>query len=116
MIWSVSTSLRSSGTARAMISCTASINAPPASVEILRGREPARDRGRRGHRGGDEVRAAPLALAPLAVAIRRRRAPLAGRQLVGVHGEAHRAARFVAPSEAGLDENLIETPGLRRRL
>ena len=71
---------------------------------VLRGGEVAGDRGGGGDGGGDEVRAAAAALAALEVAVRRRRAPFARRELVGVHGEAHRAAR-IAPVEAGGGED-----------
>ena len=41
------------------------------------------------------------------IAVRGRGAALARLELVGVHREAHRAARL-APFEAGLDEDLVE--------
>src|SRR5205814_6195351 len=65
----------------------------------------AGDCGRRGHGGRDEMGAALKALAALEIAVRGRGAALLRLQLVGVHGEAHRAARL-APLEAGLDEDL----------
>src|SRR5215471_6560565 len=57
------------------------------------------------------MRAALVALAALEIAVRGRGAALARRELVRVHGEAHRAARL-APLEAGLDEDLVESFGL----
>ena len=51
--------------------------------------------------------AAPPSLAALEVAVGGRRRPLAGGQLVGVHGQAHRAPRL-APVEAGRREDLVE--------
>ena len=53
--------------------------------------------------GAHQVGAAAGALAALEVAVRGRGATLARRQPVGVHGQAHGAARL-APFEAGLDE------------
>src|ERR1700691_261984 len=101
MIWSVSTSERSSGTARPVTTVTGFIGAPPSSsvetsrpssVEVGRRGEVAGDGGGGGDGGGDEVGAAAAALAALEVPVGRRRAAFAGRELVGVHGEAHRAA------------------------
>src|ERR1700680_303872 len=63
-----------------------------------------------GHGRRNEMRAALVALAALEVAVRGRGATLAGIELVGIHGEAHRAAGL-APLEAGLDENLVEAFG-----
>src|SRR5688500_6352361 len=63
--------------------------------------------------GGDHHRAhqhgAPrgAALSSLEVAVRRRRAQLAADQLVGVHGQAHRAARL-SPLEARLSKDGVE--------
>ena len=73
----------------------------------------ARRRSRLDRRGGDHHRAhqdgAPgrAALAALEVAVRRRRAELVADELVGVHREAHRAARL-APFEAGVAEDAVE--------
>src|SRR5207247_6573768 len=52
-------------------------------------------------------RAGTLALAPLEVAVRRRRHPLALARGLAVHPDAHRAARL-APLEAGLEKDLVE--------
>ncbi len=67
-------------------------------------------RQRRGghHRRAHQQRAAGrAALAALEVAVRRRGADLAALELVGVHGQAHRAAG-AAPLEAGLREDLVQ--------
>ena len=56
------------------------------------------------HLRADEVRAAAAALAALEVAVRGRGAALARREDVGVHPEAHRAARE-APLEARVEED-----------
>src|SRR5690606_13450315 len=49
------------------------------------------------------------------VSVRRRGAPLARLELVGIHGEAHRAARL-APVETGRLEDLVEPFRLGLRL
>src|SRR6266496_1695746 len=74
-------------------------------------REAARARRRRSHRRTDEMRASPGALPPLEVAVRRRGTPLARREDVRVHSEAHRAA-CTAPLEAGVEEDANEALGL----
>src|SRR3954471_17055243 len=61
------------------------------------------------------MRAAALALATLEVAVRGRRAALAGRQRVRVHAQAHRAAGRT-PVEAGRLEDLVEALPLGLRL
>ena len=100
MIWSVSTSLRSSGTAVPVIARTAFIAGPPEWRS-------AGDGGGCRDGGGDEVGAAAAALASLEVAVRGRRAALLRRQLVGVHREAHRTPRL-APVEPRGAEDLVE--------
>src|SRR5258706_371224 len=65
--------------------------------------------GRRQRRG--EERPAALALATLEVAIRGGDRVLAGRQLVAVHRDAHRAAGL-APLRSGGPEDLVETLAL----
>src|ERR1700694_3624 len=60
-----------------------------------------------GHDRADEVRAAVLALAAFKIAIAGAGAALVRGQDVGVHADAHAAAR-VAPLEAGVTENLVE--------
>ena len=70
-------------------------------------REVAGDRRGGGHRGRDQVRAAALALPALEVPVRGGGAPLARLQDVGVHPEAHRAAR-APPVESGVDEDPVQ--------
>ena len=106
MIWSVSTSERSSGTARPVTTVTGFHR-----VQVLGGGEVAGHRGGGGDGGGDEVGATAPALATLEVPVRGRGAALAHGELVGVHGQAHRAARL-APLEAGGEEDLVEPLGL----
>src|SRR6476620_1161464 len=56
------------------------------------------------------MRAALVALTSLEVAVRGRRAALAGLELVRIHGKAHGAAGL-APLETGLDEYFVEALG-----
>src|SRR6266850_3874857 len=56
-----------------------------------------------------------LALAPLEVAVGRRRDALARAGRLAVHADAHRAARL-APLEACVDEHAVEPLGLGRAL
>ena len=70
------------------------------------------DGGGGGHGRGDEVGAAAFALAAFEVAVAGAGAALARLQLVGIHRQAHRAARF-APFETSLFENSIESFLLR---
>ena len=84
-------------------------------AQVLRGGEVAGDGGGGGDGGGDEVGAPAAALAALEVAVAGARRPLAGRQLVGVHRQAHRAARL-APVGAGGGEDAVEALGLGLRL
>src|SRR2546422_915618 len=75
--------------------------------EEARIRDGARERRcRRRERRGQE-RPATLALAALEVAVRRADGHLAGRELIAVHRDAHRAARL-APVRAGGAEDLVE--------
>src|SRR6478735_6058729 len=130
MIWSVSTLLRRSGTPtpvcwvnfsmmfflffrsdRLEVGQRAAVGRGGARRQVGVGRERAADRGRRRDERRDEVRATALALAALEVAVRRGRRALAGRELVGVHAEAHRAAG-VAPLGAEVEEDLVEPLGL----
>src|SRR5579859_627215 len=106
MIWSVSTSARSSGSARPCTRVTGSI-----SVEVRGQRERAQHRGGRGDRGRNEVRASARPLTPLEVAVRGRGAALARTQDVRVHAEAHGAAGR-PPLEARVAEDAIETLAL----
>src|SRR5688500_15198005 len=94
MIWSVSTLLRRSGSAEPGCLVKASICSSSrvgVSGQVGGAREVSRDRGGCCHRDGHEVGAPALALTPFEVAVGGRGAPLAGRQLVGVHPQAHRA-------------------------
>ena len=63
--------------------------------------------GSGGDRGRYEMGSTAATLAAFEVAVAGRRAALARSELVGIHGEAHRAAGL-APVEAGLDEDLVE--------
>ncbi len=67
------------------------------------------------HRRANQVRSSALALAAFEVAVARARAALTRREDVGVHAQAHAAARF-APVEARLAEDLIEALLFRLRL
>ena len=79
---------------------------PVADVDEMAG-----DRGSRGHGRRDQMGAAlDSPDGPRSCGSRSRRSAR-GAQPVVVHGEAHRAARL-APFEAGLDEDLVETLGL----
>src|SRR3954462_11358281 len=102
MIWSVSTSERSSTDTGPLIFVTGSMSVPLPDVD-----EVALDRRGRGHLRRDEVRAPAAPLAALEVAVARGRAALAGRKRVRVHPEAHRAAG-AAPVEPGGAEDLVE--------
>src|SRR5215218_2427486 len=102
MIWSVSTSARSSTLTAPFTCLTGSTSAPAPDID-----EVPLDRRRRGHLRRDQVGAPAAALAALEVAVGGRCAALAGREDVGVHAQAHRAAR-AAPVEAGGAEDLVE--------
>src|SRR3954447_4660175 len=111
MIWSVSTSERSSTDAGPLILEIGSIAlAPIPDVD-----EPPLDRGRGRHLRRHEVRAPAPPLTALEVAVRGGCAALARGQRVGVHAEAHRAAGG-APVEPGRAEHLVEALGLGLRL
>src|SRR5215469_1078067 len=60
-----------------------------------------------GHFGADQVGASPSPLASFKITIAGRSAALAGAQDVGIHSQAHRAARL-APLEAGFLENPVQ--------
>src|SRR5687767_8146117 len=124
MIWSVSTSARSSTETFPSITSTGSItNIPlpgwPISVRALRRSsnplanvdEPTLDGRRGGHLRADEVRAPALPLAPLEVAIGGRGAALSFAQDVRIHAQAHRASGR-APVEPGGSEHVVEALGL----
>src|SRR4051795_5485560 len=107
MIWSVSASSRlRTETGPVIVSMAFIGSAPVADVD-----EVAFDGGCGGHLRADEVGAPAAALAPLEVAVRGRGAALARLEDVGVHAQAHRAAR-AAPVEAGGGEDLVEALGL----
>src|SRR4051794_6216757 len=109
MIWSVSTLLRRNGSAVPVWVVKASISVLLGQVG---GAREATDHGSgRRDRHRDQVRPTALALPALEVAVGGRRAALAGRELVGVHPEAHRAAG-AAPLGARLHEHPVEPLGL----
>src|SRR6516225_8060737 len=116
MIWSVSTLLRRSGTARPVCVTNGSMVVSPCALEVRRSQvgrrgQPARDRGGGGHGGRHQMGPAALALAALEVTVRRGGAALARGERVGVHAEAHRAARR-PPFRARRGEHLVEAFGL----
>ncbi len=83
-----------------------SVEFPLADVDKMTGHG-----GGGGHGGRDQMRAAPLALPAFEIAVAGRGTALAGRKLVGIHGQAHAAARL-APFEAGFAEDAVEPFGL----
>src|SRR3546814_7614051 len=118
MIWSVSTLLRFSGAATPVWVVNLSIvslsfcgsGAGDGEVgQVGRRGEGAANGGRCGHRDGDQVGATALALAPLEVAVGGRGAALAGRELVGIHTQAHRA-----PGTTRSEEHTSELQSLMR--
>src|SRR5688572_6143726 len=109
MIWSVSTSERSSGTAVPCTICTACISA---ILQVGREGEVAGDGRGRGDGGRYEVRAPAATLPTLEVAVAGGRGALSWRELVRVHREAHRTAGL-APVEARSREHPVEPLGLR---
>src|SRR6202023_1413209 len=111
MIWSVSTLVCRSGTARPVWVVNGSMGAVSCyrstGLQVGGGGEVAGDGGGGGDRGRDQVGARALALAALAVAVGGRRAALAGGELVRVHAQAHRAA-CGAPLGAGRGEHRVQ--------
>src|SRR5919197_1971740 len=105
MIWSVSTSSRSSTLTGPRTTVTGSIGSLLAPVPDVD--EVALDRRGGGHLGRDEMGTAAAALAALEVAVRGRGAALARPQDVRVHAQAHRAPG-AAPLEAGGLEDLAQ--------
>src|SRR6476646_4299979 len=92
MIWSVSTFARSSGATSPVCfvkGCIRLLKLPLAHVS-----EMSLDRRRCRHHRTHEMRAAAASLAALEVAITRRSTTLARLEDVGVHSQAHRAARL----------------------
>src|SRR3989442_14547136 len=69
--------------------------------------EMAGDRGRRGHRRADEMRAAARALAAFEIAVGGRGATLARIEPIGIHAQAHRAAGL-APLEADVAKDAVQ--------
>src|ERR1017187_2610915 len=59
------------------------------------------------HRGTDQMRPSPAALPAFEISIAGRSAALARLKDVGIHAEAHRAARF-KPLKTGIDENAVQ--------
>src|SRR3990170_2311617 len=94
MIASVSTLARSSGATRPLSTENFSMILPKKLSPLAHVDEMPGYRGCGGHLGADQVRAPAGSLAPLKIAVRRGRTALARFQAVGVHAEAHRAARF----------------------
>src|ERR1700674_981834 len=113
MMASVSTLARSSGATRPVRTrnaCIITTLSQPTHVDEMAG-----DARRGRHCRTDQMRASAGALAPLEVAVRRRRATLARLQPVVVHGQAHRASGL-APLETSGGENAIEAFALGLRL
>src|SRR3954465_4614481 len=114
MIWSVSTLLRFSGTPTPVWVENLSMEIPLGTggsrsgagdgLEVGGRGERASHGRRRGHERRDQGGTAAPAPAPPGVAVGGRRGALAGLQGVGVHAQAHRAAR-AAPLGAGLLED-----------
>ena len=73
------------------------------------------DGGCGSHLGRDQVRASAASLAAFEVAVAGGGAALAGRENVGIHGQAHGAAGL-APVEAGFLEDAVQALGLGLRL
>src|SRR5215203_4250328 len=129
MIWSVSTSARSStemgpDTTRIGSMSVTPADRPDCGLTGSTGPRPAGivpdvdgvalDRRRGAHLGRDEVGAPAAALAALEVAVGCRGAALARLEDVRVHPQAHRAARR-APVEPGGAEHVVEPLGLGLR-
>src|SRR5947209_19721894 len=103
MIWSVSTSTRSSGTAIPVWR----VNDLITLLQLSNVDEVPGDRRCRSHRRAHKMCPAQLSLPPLEISIGGRGASLAGLQDVRVHPQTHGAARL-APVEAGLAEHPTE--------
>src|SRR3984893_16457794 len=107
MIWSVSTLLRRSDTARPLWVTNGSIGTALLSrSQVGRGGEAAGDGGRRRDLGRPQMRPGALALAALEVAVGRRRTALTGVHGVRIHAQAHGAARR-APLRPGAGDTRI---------
>src|SRR3954453_5448348 len=101
MIWSVSTSTRSSGATSPVCLVKGSI---VRSAPIPHVHEVTRDGGRGGHGCTPQVGAAAFTLATLEISVRRAGAALAWLQDVWIHAQAH-AAACLAPLEPGVDKD-----------
>src|SRR6202451_4177240 len=114
MIWSVSTLLRRSGSARPVWATNGSMSY---SLQVGRRGQPAGDGGGGGDGGGHQVSAPALALAAFEVPVRGRGGPLPRLERVRVHAQAHRAPG-AAPFGPGRGEDLVEplALGLRANL
>ena len=110
MIWSVSTSERSSGTAVPVTMRDGFHGGPPQSRSAGAAKWPAMAVAAATAGETRWVRP-PRPWRPSKLRFDGGRAPLAGGELVGVHGQAHRAARL-PPVEAGGGEDLVEALGL----
>src|ERR1035438_664867 len=106
MMASVSTLARSRGQTRPSI-CWKGFMAVPLLADVD---EVAGDGRGDGHLGAHQMGASAGTLAALEVAVGGGGAALAGDEAVGVHGEAHGAARF-PPLEAGGEEYLVQPLG-----
>ena len=117
MIWSVSTALRRSGAAVPVwvVKASISVRLQRSSSQVGRGGQLPGQGGRGGDGRRHQVGAPALALPALEVAVAGGGRPLPRLQLVGVHAQAHRAAR-AAPLGAGVEEHPVEALGLGLRL
>src|SRR5580693_2968532 len=113
MIWSVSTLVRRSGMALPVCVTNGSMMIL-VSLEVCGGGQAAGDRGRGGDDRRYQVGAAALALTALEVPVGGGGGALPRLQGVGVHAQAHRAAR-AAPLGTGRREDLVKPLGLGLR-
>src|SRR5690242_2847853 len=121
MIWSVSTLTRSSGATSPLCTRNAFMFVCPSSRLMMQrllklpfpdiGEVPC-NRGCCCHHRADQVRAASTTLPAFEVAVAGGGAPLAGLQDIGIHSQAHRAARF-APLESCGAKNFVQSFPLR---
>src|SRR5215469_17705520 len=80
----------------------------PRDVKFAHVHEMSGDCGCRGHNRTNQMRPAVAALSAFKIAVRSTRATFMRRQHIGVHSNAHAAAR-VAPLEPCIGENLVES-------
>src|SRR5580704_5973215 len=99
----------SSGAATAVRTVNGCITA---SRQLSHVGEPAEYRGGRHHRRAHDVGQCTAALPAFEIAVGGRGAALAGRNQLAVRTVAHRAPR-IAPLKPGIEENAVETFGLR---